>query len=160
MINLYIDLSDLNEVGGRKEVVTDVNFADLSFRDRDIEIPKPLHLEFTIFKTQDSFVIRGKVTGSIVLACSRCLEKFQHQLDLEVDEEIIATEMPDLNELDISDIIRENILLNLAIKPLCAEDCKGLCVECGQNLNEEECDCDTEIIDPRLADLKNFFDDN
>jgi uncharacterized protein len=45
------------------------------------------------------------------------------------------------------------------MKPLCSEDCKGICPQCGQDLNEGECDCEIETVDPRLAKLKEFYND-
>ena len=53
----------------------------------------------------------------------------------------------------ISEIVRESILAALPMKILCRDDCRGLCLKCGQNLNRGQCDCDTTEIDPRLAIL-------
>ena len=65
-------------------------------------------------------------------------------------------------ELDLTEIVVSNILLNLSYKYLCSEDCKGLCPHCGTDLNLQDCDCDKEYIDPRwekLAEImKNMSD--
>ena len=53
--------------------------------------------------------------------------------------------------------MENNILLTLPIKRLCKEDCKGLCQQCGNNLNLSTCQCDNDDIDPRLAKLKDLF---
>jgi uncharacterized protein len=66
--------------------------------------------------------------------------------------------MEDRDELFIDEIIVDNIILSLPIKTLCSETCKGLCPICGQNLNEGDCDCEIENIDPRLQKLKDFYD--
>jgi uncharacterized metal-binding protein YceD (DUF177 family) len=59
--------------------------------------------------------------------------------------------------LDLRQPLREQILLTLPMHPLCRPDCKGLCSTCGHNLNEGPCNCSTEEIDPRLADLKKLL---
>lgn len=58
--------------------------------------------------------------------------------------------------IDLDPILREQVLLALPMDAVCREDCKGLCPQCGQNLNEKKCGCDPKVIDPRLAALKNF----
>lgn len=66
------------------------------------------------------------------------------------------TETFDGKQIDLDPIVREQVLLALPMETLCKEDCKGLCVQCGQNLNEAKCGCDPKPLDPRLAALKNI----
>jgi uncharacterized protein len=61
------------------------------------------------------------------------------------------------DEIDITDLVRESILLAEPLKPMCKADCLGLCPECGVNLNVNTCACNKEFIDPRLAVLKQFL---
>lgn len=58
--------------------------------------------------------------------------------------------------IDLDPIVREQVLLALPMNVVCREDCKGLCPVCGQNLNEKKCACETKVVDPRLAALKNI----
>jgi uncharacterized protein len=58
--------------------------------------------------------------------------------------------------IDLDPIVREQVLLALPMNAVCREDCKGLCTQCGQNLNEKQCGCETKIVDPRLAPLMNI----
>jgi uncharacterized protein len=58
--------------------------------------------------------------------------------------------------IDLDPLVREQVLLALPMHALCSEDCQGLCGNCGQNLNEARCECQTESVDPRLADLKHL----
>ena len=60
--------------------------------------------------------------------------------------------------MDLDELIRTDILLELPTKFLCKEDCKGLCPTCGKNLNEGACNCQTHQIDPRLEVLKQLID--
>lgn len=62
----------------------------------------------------------------------------------------------DGRQIDLDPILREQVLLALPMDAVCREDCKGLCSQCGQNLNEQQCACDQKVIDPRLAALKNI----
>ena len=59
--------------------------------------------------------------------------------------------------LDLTEALREQILLALPMQPLCRADCQGLCVQCGKNLNEGTCDCVQDTIDPRLVKLKELL---
>jgi uncharacterized protein len=69
----------------------------------------------------------------------------------EADEEIF-----DGKTIDLDPIVREQVLLALPMNAVCREDCKGLCGQCGQNLNEKQCGCEQKVIDPRLAPLMNI----
>src|SRR4030067_53970 len=60
------------------------------------------------------------------------------------------------DELDLSDLVKEQIILNLPMKPLCNDSCKGICLQCGTDLNSFNCSCSERGIDPRLEVLKNF----
>ena len=63
-------------------------------------------------------------------------------------------------ELDVDTLINNEILINMPVKVLCKEECKGICPVCGGNLNEKECGCDTFVPDPRMAAIKDIFNAN
>jgi uncharacterized protein len=69
----------------------------------------------------------------------------------DADEEVF-----DGKKIDLDPIVREQVLLALPMNAVCREDCKGLCAQCGQNLNEKQCGCETKVTDPRLAPLMNI----
>ena len=77
------------------------------------------------------------------------------------DEERIANldEQPYLQgyNLDVDQLVRDELLLNLPMKVLCDEDCKGICNRCGANLNHETCDCDRSSLDPRMSVIQDIF---
>mgnify|MGYP006282706265 CR=1 FL=1 len=156
---MYINLSDLKEFGGRKNVSLELKFHDIEFVNREIEIKDSVKLDLEIFNTEDSFVVEGKLKTELILSCSRCLQKYSSPIELDISEDVLKSEMEDEEELYLDDIIVDNILLSLPMKPLCSEDCKGICPQCGQNLNEGECDCEIDTVDPRLEKLKDFYDD-
>jgi uncharacterized protein len=157
---LFINLSDLKEIGSRKQVSLELEFHNLEFVNREIEIKDPIKLELEVFNTRDSFVVEGKLKANLILSCSRCLQKYSSPVELDISEDVLKSKMEDEEELYLDEIIVDNIILSLPMKPLCSDDCKGICPECGQDLNEGECDCEVEALDPRLAKLKDFYNDD
>jgi uncharacterized protein len=77
--------------------------------------------------------------------------------DVEVDEDDLATAFYREGMVDLIDLMREQFVLALPMKPLCEEACKGLCAVCGTNLNKTQCDCAPKWEDPRLAPLKSLL---
>ena len=108
---------------------------------------------------------RGNVTLSV--PCDRCLEPVEISVDVEIDEQIAienaalsGEEIPVFvsgNTMDTETAVMESIFSNYPAKILCSEDCKGLCLKCGKNLNEGECGCDRFVPDPRMAALGELF---
>ena len=91
--------------------------------------------------------------GKITLECSRCLES----LIFPVDVKINRTYDKHSEEIDVGDEIRQSLILNMPSKPLCKQDCAGLCSKCGKNLNTGSCNCSFEYTDPRWEKLKNIM---
>jgi len=156
---LIFNLSELKEVGSKREIEKKIKIDNIVFRGREIDIPEPFILNLTVYNTNDSFIFTGKLIGYMILACSRCLEEFKYPVDIDINEEIEKKNIKDIKNIDLEELFIENILLSIPIKPLCSENCQGICPKCGQNMNEGQCDCDTEAIDPRLAKLKDLLDE-
>ena len=74
------------------------------------------------------------------------------------DEENDTLLLVENESIELDDLLREDILLELPTKFLCKPDCKGLCPGCGKNLNEGKCDCSARQVDPRLEVLKQLID--
>ncbi|MEJ6952158.1 YceD family protein [Natronospora cellulosivora (SeqCode)] len=158
-MKVNIDLSNLKDVGSFKNIKKQFEISDLKHYNQEIKTPYPFNLDLNIYNTEDYFVFSGSFTGILLLVCSRCLDKFEHKIELKIDEEIDKDNIPDKNNFQIGDMLKENIILTLPMKHLCSEECEGLCSVCGNNLNQHSCDCDTEVLDPRLTKLKDFFKD-
>jgi uncharacterized protein len=112
------------------------------------------------------------VRTELELPCSRCLEPFRLPVDASFDQRFLPSSAMATQEerevqeddfeisyyrddqIDLNQLLREQFYLVLPMKPLCGEDCKGLCAQCGTNLNTATCTCATEFQDPRLAPLK------
>ncbi|REE94372.1 uncharacterized protein A8990_101166 [Paenibacillus taihuensis] len=135
---------------------------------KDIISTSPMEVKMTAWGEDAVAHVEGEVSVDADLACSRCLEpththvvvpfheRFKPAAKLTGDEEedIIPVEE---DKLDLEPFLEEMLMLALPFVPLCKEDCKGLCHSCGTNLNEQNCGCQTDRIDPRLAALKDLF---
>src|SRR6266581_3733563 len=140
--------------------------------DEDFRVVAPVSLAFDIHKDKDRFRLEGAVKTTLELPCSRCLEPFTLPVDADFDlryqpqaenagegeREIHADDLADAfyqnDEIDLGQLMREQFYLALPMKPLCGDDCQGLCPNCGTNLNRGACTCETHWEDPRLAALK------
>ena len=134
----------------------------------------PVGLAFDIHKDKDRFRLEGTVTTQLELSCGRCLEPYRLDVaapfdvrylpassasvetEQEVDHEDLGTSYYRDDRIDLNELLREQFYLALPMKPLCREDCKGLCPQCGTNLNTSTCDCSPAWEDPRLAPLKHL----
>lgn len=134
-----------------------VQLPDLQLSYRHVELPEPVHLDIQITNTGDKYLVMGKLKANTRVECDRCLEKFVLPMDIEFFHEIEKDELQDETEIDLTDAINEHLVMEQPIKALCQEECRGLCLQCGQNLNVKDCGCDREVIDPRLVKLKEFF---
>jgi uncharacterized protein len=122
-------------------------------------------------RTHRGILVQGTLKAKVPVECSRCLNVFDYPLIFKIEEEFFPIidvnsgshlEMPDdpgsfvIDEhhiLDLSEAIRQNALLAIPMKPLCKEECAGLCESCGTDLNKGPCDCKAAEIDPRWAKL-------
>ena len=138
-------------------------------------IVAPVVLDLEIHKDKEKFRLVGRTRTELELACSRCLEPFRMPVDSafdlrylpaaemsadderEVQEEDLETSYYRDDQIDLNELLREQFYLALPMKPLCREDCKGLCAQCGTNLNTGTCACAAEWEDPRLAPLKGLI---
>ena len=139
----------------------------------DFSIKSPVKARLSFYRSGELIDIEGDIDATIVMTCSMCVKDF----DLSVSEHftnriILGSETSDEkelsksdmdveyfsgDELDTSGILLERIALDIPIKPVCSEDCKGFCASCGKNLNQGPCGCEKkERIDSRFAKLKGF----
>ena len=141
-------------------------------RVRDFHVVEPVDLQFKVHKDKDRYRLIGTVKTALEHECSRCLEPFRHPVDSAFDirylpqtgntgEEEKEVEEDDLSDafyrddqIDLMHLMEEQFYLAMPMKPLCRQDCKGLCSNCGTNLNVATCDCQVRWEDPRLAGLK------
>jgi uncharacterized protein len=121
----------------------------------------------------------GTLRASLELTCVRCLTPFALPLEFTLEEEFrptidiytgaalplpsddeVATQIDAHHEIDLAEVIRQNLLLAIPLRPLCRSRCAGLCPICGKNWNDGPCDCHTVEIDPRLEKLRALLDED
>jgi len=136
------------------------------------EGPASVRAAMHLGRSGRGLVIGGTFVGDVLLICSRCLERFPFQtrdrFDLycevapqaprgeerELDEDDLDVTYLEEGRINTDHLLRENILLSLPVQPLCREDCRGLCPQCGANLNLGSCGCRAPRVDPRLQILR------
>jgi uncharacterized protein len=119
----------------------------------------PVTYDVTVKKVEGGARVLGSLDCILAVVCSRCLEEFSFpvaaQLDIELEPKSLMPEANELelsknemdvdyfegDEIDLTSLFHEEILLNIPMMPLCREDCLGLCGICGKNKNSEECRC-------------------
>ncbi len=128
----------------------------------------PLQGVITATRTTEGIYIQGELQSATTLECMRCLEETVVPLEFALDELFFyppQSAPPGENRvgedgmIDLAPLVRELCLLSLPTKVLCRPDCQGLCQECGANLNEGDCGCAGDEIDPRLAALRQLLGD-
>jgi uncharacterized protein len=160
---------------GPQSLQASVSPADLNLDEGQIQVSAEVLVRLTAEKQSRGGVrIKGKLAVDMQLTCVRCLDLLpyslaadfnqyyqsnaHHSLIGEISLQEKDTEVGFFSGgfIDVSDIIREQILLGLPMKPLCREGCRGLCPDCGKNRNRDRCSCRPVAVDPRLAPLLKF----
>jgi uncharacterized protein len=157
-----------------KEITYSENIEDLNkiFRRSDhpeFDFPPSLKVDVVYYKSGPDIFFNGHLRGQFFGCCGRCLENYG--FTLEKDFAFVLTPEPSKaergaeelhsaelglsyysgDEIDLAPLIAEQVMLSLPTRPLCGEECRGLCKSCGANLNRESCDCSADTSDPRMA---------
>jgi uncharacterized protein len=124
-----------------------------------------------LLKTHQGVLVDASLDASALFTCGRCLCEYPLKLSFSIVEEFFPVidvntgrSMPapdgsegvlidELHTLDLSEVVRQYLITNSPMKPLCRPECGGLCPECGANLNRQECQCGRSSLDPRWRDL-------
>lgn len=151
------------------EDVVELNLTLAEGSENSYRFPKPLQVNLTHFRSREDLILSGTIDGELIGACSRCLEEYvlpinrefsvtlspqrtmQREVELSADE--LSADFYREEHIDLSALVHEETILALPSRPLCREDCRGLCSQCGTNLNLESCSCRPLWRDPRLAVL-------
>lgn len=170
-MSLTINLRELNAKPEPVLIQTSLELETLIKHRKDIIGAKPLEVDLKAVGQMGLVRVDGECGLHLTLACSRCLNGFEqdiqlpfHELFTQADdaEDPGSEEDEDIHrvkgeKVDLAPYLEQSVLLGLPYVPLCAEECKGLCPVCGENRNDKDCGCSTEKVDPRLAGLKDFF---
>ena len=128
-----------------------------------------------LVRTNRSILVTGELTVENTAICSRCTEEFANQMEFNIEEEYllpkhtIVSDTDDLrdevgvftidenNILDLNEAIRQYTQINMPMKPICSENCAGLCASCGCNLNYQSCNCTPISSDSPWAPLRSLL---
>ena len=169
---MLIDLSDVLASESR-EVTAQVPLELAGFNSRMGSFPvvekSPAAFTFTNIEPHKAR-ISGKATLVFQACCDRCLTEVPLSLELSFDRIVVSPDGEQEDEddqgfmggsqLNAEAFVYDEIMGNWPVKILCREDCKGICPECGQNLNMGDCGCDTFVPDPRMAVIQDIFNGN
>jgi uncharacterized protein len=168
LLAMILELKKFDNFPAHTELSSETVRIDIGM-DSILSIDKSM-LSLDIQKSGDEYFCQGKLKAVVKLECARCLESFEQELSGNPD--FIASppktdDTPTDDEdrvyydsnlvADLWEIVRQSVILAVSLKPLCSEDCRGLCPQCGTNRNEKDCNCKTKTVDPRLEPLKNLL---
>ena len=169
---MQIHLSDIAYSEGNKiQITSELELEKISFQLGEFPILQKSPVELTIINTGDRVLeLEGQGNVTVGIPCDRCLEEvsveipysIKRKLDMKqsdcdrvknLDENDYLTGM----DLDVDRLVYLEVLMSWPLKVLCKDDCKGICSQCGKNLNEGSCGCAEEPKDPRMAAISDIF---
>jgi uncharacterized protein len=172
---------DLSEIAAHlgKRIKYELHEKPLEDADSGLKCVEPIVGDIAFSNTGRTIDVRGRFRTTIELECGRCLKTYQMPVAAPIEEEMPlegqpwAPEASDeeedelLEELaeplfvdnifDLDEYLRQSILVNVPIKPLCEEECKGLCPHCGANLNDASCECQPDTEESPFATLASLL---
>ncbi len=156
------------------EVSIDIEADNADYGVEGVAFRDVMSLRLNIQKVSEEYFCQGFVTVPVEQECARCLSIFETELSGEMhfairahagksimgtnkDADVITVKSHE-PVVELNELIRQALSLSIPMKPLCSEECRGLCPNCGVNLNEEECDCKEEDIDDRWEGLQGLVE--
>ncbi len=167
---MILDLTEIE--GDSRSFHFVVPVADLDFDDDRFRLTGDVIVAGNVARRSAQVDVDGSIAGTAEVDCTRCLRSVPWNIDIEFSVSFVTadnfttakerevstadldTDVLDSDRIEVKEIVREQILLNLPEQVLCDPECKGLCPQCGADLNLLDCKCDQSEIDPRWAALK------
>jgi uncharacterized protein len=170
---MVVDLSELRQKKAPLHVEADLGEKQLNLRSTLASVVTIIHSQLRVSLSGERVMVDGRISGDLEVICCRCAKGCSQQVekdfsveywpdptvDHEGDEQELTYDELDIgfyrdDKIDLSAVVTEQILLDIPMKPVCHEGCKGLCDQCGTDLNRETCKCTRSQADPRLAVLE------
>ena len=164
----FVDLRELGRRAGSMQEIERTLPAPADWRVELIGVPEgaEVRLRLRLESVMEGVLVSGEVDVPVTGSCARCLEPIEDTLELDVQELFAyagstteATSEEDEvrrvegEHIDLEPMVRDLVVLSLPLAPTCTEDCAGLCVDCGQRLDDLPADHTHEQLDPRWAGL-------
>lgn len=168
-VSLYLDLTQIHTP--REHVERTFAAEAFGTADDEFRIAGRVELVMDVERQDRRVRLTGALRVPLEVPCSRCLEPILLPVDTpfdlwylpasvntgegerEVETEDLGVAFYESDAIDLGQLVREQCYLVLPMKPLCSPDCRGLCLECGGNLNQQTCQCERRWVDPRMAAL-------
>jgi len=175
---MQVNIGEIKDTkGGETRFRFVEDWSELYLDGQSVHFASPVVFTGRVTATGEVFLVRGTVATDIETTCARCLSPVRVSIKADVDERFrmashaggtgSASDREDENDdwrqedvqefrgltIQLDDVVLENLLVSLPIKVLCQEGCRGLCPQCGKDLNVGECDCTIDDINPRMAKL-------
>ncbi|MBI5968944.1 MAG: DUF177 domain-containing protein [Deltaproteobacteria bacterium] len=167
-------LEDIPQEGREATFSQGENWLDerLQGEERTFRFISPITVHLSLSKLGNTILVKSRAEAKVEWSCARCLEIFSLGLTSEYStilkpkpgfslqgevvftREDVETEFYEGEEIDLTSLVQDQVLLALPQKALCREECRGLCPRCGKNLNREVCECAVGFVDPRLEILR------
>lgn len=170
---MIIDLNELRKKNAPLHVEAGFGDKQLDLRGPLASLRSRVHSQLRVALSGERVTVDGHIDGDLEITCCRCAKGFPGRVEKSFaveywpdpkvahEGEEVELSYDDLeigfyrdDKIDLSAIVTEQILLDIPMKPVCKESCKGLCDQCGTDLNEEACKCERKNLDPRLAVLE------
>lgn len=169
---MIIELDKLDSGDGKFDLL--IKPEEIDLEREDVEIKGDVSVRGEAEKHIAHTDIKGAIAFAADIECTRCLkpvpksllfdyevsyvspEDFSDEREKELAAGEMATDVAETGRVDVGELVREQILLNLPEQTLCMDECKGICPQCGADRNAEDCKCGDTEIDPRWSALKNL----
>ncbi len=170
---MIIDFREFETFPAKKVLVGGPEKISLDYQ--GVHSATQVEVDLSIQKSGEEFFCQGQVAARVAVECARCLKLFEADVNGTLDFIVCSIEYHEANareavdaedyvhfadqamRANIVEVVRQAVLLEIDMMPLCSDDCRGLCVRCGRNLNEGDCGCSGDEIDERWAALKDFM---
>ncbi|MDI6755060.1 MAG: DUF177 domain-containing protein [Thermodesulfobacteriota bacterium] len=170
-------VEDISGEGREENFIQDENWMEERLAGetkRPFHFTGPIKIHLKLSRSGRVILLRSRIEVRVEWICARCLEPFLRTLtsefttslkpkpdfplpeEVELSREDLETDFYQGGEINVAPLVQDQILLTLPPKAICGEECRGLCPKCGNNLNQEGCQCSGELVDPRLEPLKSF----
>ena len=178
---MYINIDDIKERDislGYSKTFDDFPVLEDMVNSGECDFTSPIDIKLIIKRNINVVDVKGNIETTVKLICSRCLEEYETFLvspfsltfvpeesedpdsfrDEEIELSTYDTQVANFSggRIDFKDPVQEQIVMAFPLKTLCRKSCKGLCSNCGVNMNDMQCKCENEDINPQFAALKHL----
>ncbi|MBX5436265.1 MAG: DUF177 domain-containing protein [Alicyclobacillaceae bacterium] len=165
---MLVDFREVRSANNLLHIHDTLELSQIAEMNRDVESLQPVQSDLTAELAGHLCQVHGTVHTVVRYLCARCLEAYDAPLTAEFDESF--TDIPEQATDEVhpaeggvavlDPFVAEAVQLALVYRPLCRDDCRGLCPVCGCNRNQQVCDCELRSLDPRWAALAQLRDDH